>query len=175
MRIRRVTPPAGNPVALDLVRMHCRIDDDYEDALVQQHLDAAVSWLDGYQGVLGRCIMTQGLRIDFDQMPGRFAIPMPDIGAVTAEYTDTDGGAVAFDRADCGGQTWITLRGPRGRPAAFSFTAGFGAAADVPPAIQQAILMLCGHFYDVRSVPERASGIPPEVDALISGFRMRRV
>ena len=170
MRLTRVTPPAEHPVSLQQARMQCRVDDDYEDQLIQLDIDAAVSWLDGQRGVLRRCIVDQVWRADIDRLGGYVALPFPDISSVTAVFTDEEAGPVDFDRTDRG----LRIRGGLGRPATVTFTAGFGGPEDVPPAICRAILLLVGHFFEVRT-GEGTAGIPREVDELISPFRLLRV
>ncbi len=170
MRLTRVTPPAEHPVSLQQARMQCRVDDDYEDELIQMDMDAAVSWLDGHRGVLRRCIVDQVWRADISRLGGYVALPFPDISQVSGTFTDADAGPVEFDHGVCG----LRIHGGFGRPASFTFTAGFGAPADVPPAICRAILMLTAYFFDVRSGVD-TKGIPHEVDELISPFRLLRV
>lgn len=170
MRLTRVTPPAEHPVSLQQARMQCRVDDDYEDELIQMDIDAAVSWLDGQRGVLRRCIVNQVWRADIDRLGGYIALPFPDVSAVSAVFTDDAAGLVDFDRADCG----IRIRGGYGRPAAVTFTAGFGGREDVPAAICRAILLLVGHFFEVRTGTGGA-GFPREVDDLISPYRLLRL
>lgn len=58
----RVTPPATPIVALADAKAHLRVDHAHEDTLIQAYLDAATSWVDGFDGVLGRCVMEQTWR-----------------------------------------------------------------------------------------------------------------
>lgn len=58
----RVTPPATAIVSLPEVKAHLRVDHAHEDALIQAYLDAATSWIDGFDGVLGRCVLEQTWR-----------------------------------------------------------------------------------------------------------------
>ena len=58
----RVTPPTAEIVSLDDAKAHLRVDHDHEDALIQVYLDAATSWVDGFDGVLGRCVLEQTWR-----------------------------------------------------------------------------------------------------------------
>jgi hypothetical protein len=39
------------------------MDDDFEDWLIQSYVDAATSWIDAFDGVLGRCVMPQTWQI----------------------------------------------------------------------------------------------------------------
>jgi len=58
----RVTAPADRPVTLAEVKNHCRIDHSDDDTLVQSYIDAAVAHVEGWSGVLGRCLVTQTWR-----------------------------------------------------------------------------------------------------------------
>ncbi|MGA0615329.1 head-tail connector protein [Paracoccus sp. KR1-242] len=171
MRLTLVTPPAAPPIERALAKDYCKVSWDYEDAVIDACIDAAVSWLDGQRGVLRRCIVNQVWRADIDRLGGYVALPFPDVSTVSAVFTDEEAGAVLFDRTDCG----LRIRSGQGRPAAITFTAGFGTPSEVPPAISRAILILAGHFYWVRSGQSEREGIPREVDDLISPFRLLRV
>lgn len=170
MRLTRVSPPAAHPVSLEDARMQCRVDSDDEDWLIQQSIDAAVSWLDGQRGVLRRCIVNQVWRADISRLGDYVALPFPDVSEVSGVFTDGPAGSVVFDHDACG----LYIRGGLGRPASFTFTAGFGDPQDVPPAICKAILMLTAYFFDTRDGSD-GGGIPRAVDDLISPFRLLRV
>lgn len=64
----RVTPPATSIVSLPEVKAHLRVDHDHEDALIQSYMDAATSWVDGLDGVLGRCVMEQTWQASADEI-----------------------------------------------------------------------------------------------------------
>lgn len=172
MRPTRVTAPA-DLITLDEAREQCRVDGSDENSLLQRAIDAAVSYLDGYTGVLGRCIVEQTWRIHVTR-PGRTVLlPFPDIISVTAEFTDTEGGQVPVDLSDsCPAANFGRVYG---RPLAITFKAGFGPIEAVPPAIKQSALMLVDFFYSQRGGQSDGPGIPPEVDAMISPFRVWRI
>lgn len=58
----RITPPTAEIVSLDDAKAHLRVDHDHEDMLIQTYLDAATAWVDGFDGVLGRCVLEQTWR-----------------------------------------------------------------------------------------------------------------
>lgn len=171
MRLQLVTPPVGAPVTLQQAKQHCRVDSDDDDALIQQAVDAAVSWLDGQRGVLRRCIVNQRWRADVSRLGTLVALPFPDVTDITGVFSDDAAGSVEFEQDDCR----LRIRAGLGRPASFTFTAGFGSPAQVPPAIARAVLLLTGYFYDTRNGGGDRIGIPREVDDLISPFRLLRV
>lgn len=62
-----------------------------------------------------------------------------------------------------------------GRPAAITFTAGYGAPTDVPAAIRQAMLLLVTQWYEHRQVTGTGTALPFAVDALLAPFRRVRL
>lgn len=79
----RITPPTALVITLAEAREHLRVSHDDEDLLIQSLIDAAVSWLDGWDGVLGRCIMPQTWRISPADLTAGFRLP--DASDVVAE------------------------------------------------------------------------------------------
>lgn len=79
----RVTAPTAQVVTLHDMKDHLRVAHDDEDLLIQSLTDAAVSWLDGWDGVLGRCIMPQTWRISPADLVAGFRLP--DASEVVAE------------------------------------------------------------------------------------------
>ena len=57
-----VTPPAETPVSRTEAKAHLRVDGTGDDDLIDGLIDAAVAHLDGYTGILGRCMVTQTWR-----------------------------------------------------------------------------------------------------------------
>jgi uncharacterized phiE125 gp8 family phage protein len=65
----RTVAPASTPVSLSEAKAHLRVTSSAEDAVIQMYLDAAVSYLDGWAGVLGRCMVTQTWAQTFSDFP----------------------------------------------------------------------------------------------------------
>lgn len=97
MRLTRIIPPAETPISLAEAKDQCRILHDDDDLLVQSYLDAAVSHLDGWHGVLGRCLVTQTWRAEITRQGESIALPFPDTEIVSAEYSDAAGGLLAYE------------------------------------------------------------------------------
>ena len=55
----RVIAPAEPVVALADVKADLRVDHSDPDSVIQAQIDPATSQLDGYSGVLGRCLVSQ--------------------------------------------------------------------------------------------------------------------
>ena len=68
-----VTPPATEPVSLDLARQHCRIDADYDDALVELYVTSARMWAEAF---LNRALFTQKLQYAVTWAPPPTATPL---------------------------------------------------------------------------------------------------
>jgi hypothetical protein len=79
-----VTPPASLPVTLDAMKAHLRVVHDSDDADIAAKQAGAVAMLDGWGGVLGRCIMPQVWAVDVTG-PGPHRLPFPDASDVAAE------------------------------------------------------------------------------------------
>ena len=57
-----VTPPSGAVVTLAAAKAHLRVDHDLDDSAIGALIAAAEAHLDGYGGILGRCLLTQTWR-----------------------------------------------------------------------------------------------------------------
>lgn len=186
---RLETAPAEQPVSLDDIKRHVRraLSTD-DDAMLQAYIDAAVAHLDGWRGVLGRCMVTQTWIQPFTGWQSGLALPFPDIASVTVRYTDAEDAlqtlteGLDFELGDIEGvpTIWyapsfsapdLTINKPA--PIEVELTAGYGAAADVPAAVKQALRMLVAHwFLNREAVGETAMAeMPASVTALIAPHR----
>jgi uncharacterized phiE125 gp8 family phage protein len=168
LRPRLVTAPDALPVSVDEAKAHLRLSHDDDDAVIGPMIQAAVAYLDGHAGVLGRCMVTQTWRQDFPAWPGdrQLRLPMPDVDAdsVAITYLDGDGAeqtvsAGSFEVVEDAigsvvvlrrGFNFPTLEDDRVAPVWVTFDAGFGEPADVPAAARHAILLIVGDMYENR-------------------------
>lgn len=176
--LTRIVAPAEAPVMLAEAKAQLRVDHDDEDPLIQQYIDAATAWLDGLAGILGRCLVTQNWQMGLDAVTGPILLPFPDSEIDSAVFTDAAGSDLDYriDRRDQ--RLLVQPLAGFGRPAAITFTAGYGAPADVPAAIRQAMLLLIGHWYEHReavSLGASPSALPMAVDALLAPYRRIRL
>ena len=79
----RVTAPAGPVVTLADLKTHLRVVGDHDNAHITSLEAAAVAHLDGWRGVLGRCILEQQWAVTYPEA-GVWRLPFPDVTAVTA-------------------------------------------------------------------------------------------
>lgn len=180
----RTVAPASTPVSLAEAKAHLRVDHSDDDTLITGLIAAATDHLDGYTGILGRAIITQTWRQDFDCFPAKLCLPLHPVASISSvTYYDGDNaqqtlstdvyellkdgaGAYVARKAD---QTWP---GTRNRAAAVSVTFVAGEAA-APAAIKAAILLTVGHLYENREAAAEGSfaALPLAVDALIAPYR----
>lgn len=187
----RVLAPSGTPISLAEAKAHLRVDHADDDAYVSALIDAATAWLDGWSGVLGRALRSQRWRQDFGCFPGcargRLAL-LPTDAIVSITYFDRDNAQQTLASevyagplvdeigayfALNAGQSWPDTYS-RADAVSVTYSAGYGAASDVPAPIRQAMLLLVGHWYAVReavNVGNIVSPIPFAVDALLAPYR----
>ena len=183
----RIAAPASNPVSVAELKTHARIDHADEDTMLAGLLDGAVAHLDGYTGILGRCIVEQTWRQDFQGWYGDMLLPFPDVSSVTVRYRDEVGAEVdvepsAYELTNRIGGPRLELRHDYARPTlqdatspvSVELVAGF---AEVPWSIKVAIMMLAAHWYDHReAVAEHsAKPVPLGFDSLIAPYRHVRM
>lgn len=185
----RTTAPAATPVSLTEAKLHLRVDHGDDDTLITSLIQAATDYVDGWAGILGRCLVTQSWRQDFCDWPTCrvLRLPFPDVSAATVKYFDEDNTEQAVADAmvtvlsDARGSfvrfsdefTYPGLYDDRADAVQVTITAGYGEAADVPSAIKAAILLLVGHWYANREAvtSETATVLPMAVDALLAPYR----
>jgi uncharacterized phiE125 gp8 family phage protein len=189
MTIALTAEPAVEPLTLDEVKAHLRIDHIHEDTLLLDTLRAARSYT---EFASQRRIITQEWRqyeacapesreIDLRVGPVQAvtAVTVYDIDGTPSVLAETDyslaaGGdpkaltlAAAFD----------TTRAANGLE--IDLTAGFGdAGIEAPDVLRRAILLLIAHWYEFRgAVPagDQPVSLPPGYDALLQPFRQVRV
>lgn len=178
-----VTPPAEAPVTLAEARAHCKAD-TADDTMLQVYLDAAVAHVDGAEGVLGRCLVTQTWDWTLDAFSGVLSVPLPTLqDVVSITYRDADGATQTLAEADymVSGQTitcpdgWPGTDGYAGA-VTVRFTAGYGDAADVPATAKALILLLTEDFYRSRGATDaEAFAENPAVARLIRSIKRWRV
>lgn len=166
MGLKRLTAPAVQPVTVDAFKVHGRVDspEDIEQDLMSAYLEAATEYLDGYAGILGRCLIAQQWLLTLDAFPcGDLKLPLtPLISVDEVAYVDAAGTPQVMPSTDyfvddTSLHPWIIPNA--GWPVAMAtanavqvkFTAGYGpTAADVPKPIVQAIKLIAAHWYQNR-------------------------
>lgn len=187
MRPSLITPPASEPVSLAELKLHARVDFGDDDTTLQALLDAAVAHLDGYSGVLGRCLISQTWKQTYRDWCGRFRLPFPDASSVVVKYFDADGAEQTVSSSlyeivdgEKGSEvvfkdafTEPSLDDDRDAPVSVEFVAGYGDADAVPAALKVAIMMLAAHWYQNREavLVDAPKSVPLGFDALTEPYR----
>lgn len=190
--VRTVAPT--NPLLTTAeVKAHLRVDTSDDDALIDAIRDAVTDHLDGWSGILGRCLLSQTWRQDFPDFGtlDRIRLPLMPAKSITSiTYRDglnavqtlstsiysgpfVDGLSPFVSLVS--GQVWPSTY-EREDAVSITFVAGYDTAADVPKSIRQAALLMIGDLYEHRetvAIGTISSSIPasPNVDALLSKYR----
>lgn len=184
---RLITPPADYPVEVSELREHLRLEPGVEGAALQMYIAAATAQLDGFSGILGRCLIEQTWRLDFADW-SCLRLPFPDCKSAVVVWRDAAGSPITVAAQDywleetalavevrfISGWSAPSLPSGGAAPVSVTFVAGYGAADAVPKGIRQAILMQAGHFYRYREsgTDEAVTTLPMAYDALITPHRV---
>jgi len=162
-----VTPPADPVVLPDDLRLYLRVDHDDDLTLIESLGAAAVAHLDGWTGVLGRCIMPQTWQIAVDAA-GEVVLPMPDVTAASADY-GAGPVALAVTASALGPVVDVT------DSCTVTFTCSM--PAHLLPGVQAVVKMLVAHWYANREAVAMSSAteLPLAVNALIMQMRWARI
>lgn len=187
----RTVAPTENPITRAEVKAHLRIDHTDEDTRLDALIAAATAYVDGYDGVLGRCLVTQTWRHVF---PGwgdcRLRLAMPGASSVTVNYIDPEGVSqtLAADQYEIVEDSLATVIIPTdgsvwpnldyiANPVRVTAVHGYGAATAVPEPIKQAMLLMVGDWFEHRgTVATGTAGTIPlsvPVEALLAPYRYR--
>ncbi len=164
LRLTLVTAPLIEPVSVGEAKLHARIDESADNALVQSLICAARQLAESFTR---RVFITQTWNVYLDTWPSETAIELPKapLQSVThvKTYDDMDAATVFassnyfVDTATRPGR--IALRNTASWPyparltngIEIQFVAGYGSApSDVPAQIKQAILLTIAHLYEHR-------------------------
>jgi uncharacterized phiE125 gp8 family phage protein len=187
----RTVAPSGEVVTWEEADQQLRLDASEDDRVfVESLIAAATELLDGRSGTLGKALLTQTWRQDFAKFAGCLRLPLEPVASV-ASVTYYDGDNVSQTLSadvwrllvDAGGpylarkpdQVWPATYA-REDAVSVTFVAGYGAAADVPRPIRQAILLYVGAWYENREetvIGVSVSALPRNVgaEALLAPYR----
>ena len=152
-----IAPPGEEPVTLAEAKAFCRIDGSDEDALVNALIAAARLQV---ESLTGRALIAQTWRLTMACAPRLVELPVIPVAALVA----APAGAVLQSDA-------VLLVEPVDE-LTVDYTAGYGAAADVPGDLKQAVLTLVAYWYENRD----AVTMPPlGFDRLIASYKRVRL
>lgn len=171
---------------LEDLKRHVVADFDYDDEVLTMYLKAAISRLDGTDGILGRALLEQTVIQQFGCLDGMMFLPYGKASEiVSVSYFDTQNEAQTLEGEliEKAGGSFVYLAngsqtGTYNRPNAVTVTykAGWGTPDDVPDAIKQAIRLMAAHWYQFREEALISRGgnlenIPLGVSDLIAPYR----
>lgn len=193
MTLTLITAPAQQPVTLAEAKAHLHFDSAIEDTRISDLIETATQRLDGRDGKLGRCLITQQWRMTLPCFPRVIAVPLPPCQAIVSiTYLDADGAEQTLDPsayrvAGLNGSDPATIRPAYGtswpdhrhdvESVTVTFTAGYGdAPANVPSPLRSAILMHLAHLFEHREAVTMGAGYITETplgyDDLIRDYRL---
>ena len=191
MSLTRISGPAVEPISLADARLQCRlaVDDTAEDTLLSLCIQAA---REAAEHQLGRALISQTWEQTHDGFPaGAIALQRSLASSITSiECVNTAGATVTLDGSAYTLQ--VSQQGAEVQPAAggswpavtpglgavrVRYVVGYGAAAaDVPAAVRQWLLVTVAAFYAQREAFDatgRASALPERfVDRLLDAERI---
>lgn len=178
-----VSPPDVLPVTLEQAKQHLRIDHNDDDDLIMNYLHGAISYLDGYSGIMGRALAPQVWQQNFPPGIGVFCLslgPAQELIRVSCidpgnQLIEQDISLFSLQGTSKGSQvTAYSLPALARRPDAvqIQYRAGYADAESIPNAVRVAILFLVQRFYDGADKSVDAD-IDRAVSNLIAPFRLR--
>ena len=154
-----ITPPAAVPVSLADARRHLRVDSTDEDTYIDGLINGAVAYLDGWNGILAKCLINQTWSQKFTTLSDPLRLALRPVSSITSVGYGTDSPQEALDSltyrlsTDSISAKVVSVSGswPSLDEVTVTFVAGYGAAAaDVPQNIRHAILLIVGAMYENR-------------------------
>lgn len=181
MALKLISPPEKEPVTLEEVKQHIRVDYSEEDVLIKGLITAAREHCEVF---LRRAIVPQTWEMTFDSFPERIRLPRPPLQRVDSIiYRDETGTENRLDPTDyivdtdeepgvvlpAPGKNWPSFIPYPTNAVRVRFMAGY-PPDEVPGKIKQAIKILVGTWYENREayvVGARVSQVPFAVEALL--------
>jgi len=183
------------PVALPVqgLKDHLRLgtgfsDSGMQDGLIEGYLRSAMAAIEGR---IGKALMTRRFKLtlpDWRDLSEQ-ALPVAPVSAIVS-VTLVDAAAATTvvaagryhlvqdtHRPKLAATGYLLPAVPTDGKVEVVFDAGFGVTwAEVPPDLQQAVLLMAGQYYEHRNqFAETAPGLPYAVQALIERWRIVRV
>lgn len=166
MTLRLITAPTSEPVTLEQAKLWLRLDGDAEIDTVEMLISAARQALDGADGYLGRCLVTQTWEMTLDAFPAgsEIRIPLSPVQSiVSVKYLDASGDEQSFSSDNYRfsaddlsgsllleeGASWPSA-GNGSASVAIRFVVGY--AGGVPEGLKVEILKLIGFWFENRQM-----------------------
>lgn len=183
----RITAPAALAVGLSEIKAQLFIDYDDYDFLLSTYIQAGVDHLDGLQGILGRCLVSQEWGVKIPEWSKVVTLPFCSASNVVVSYFDVDANQITVSPSDysvieTSGAVQVVFNSrfenpsvsqDVAEPITFRASFGFGGSQDVPAAIKLAIMQLVAHWYENRAAVTDlvVRELPMGVDRLLAPYR----
>ena len=193
MALSLVTAPTVEPLHLDEVKNHLKVDADLtaDDALIQGLIVAAREWAERYTR---RALITQTWDLVLDGFPAVIWVSKAPLQSITSiTYTDSDGDSQTLSSSlytvetpagptaqkgrivPAYNEVWPTVRSHI-NVVTVRFVAGYGDTwNDVPQSIRQAMLLVIGEVYERREqaiVGTIINKVPMAAEVLAGPYRL---
>lgn len=177
------TAPASEPITLEEVKNHLKVDFSTDDTLIESLIVAARQYCENYTN---RKLITQTIEEKFDGFPDdRFLnLSVPKVISITSvKYLDTSEVEQTFaaENYDLSSHQWppfVLLKLNKNWPSVLGrrdvvtveYVVGFGAASDVPAVIKSAMLLVIGDLYEKRT--DSVKKLPTAAQHLLNQYRV---
>ncbi len=174
MALKLSVPPEAEPITLEEAKLHCKVEVDDDDDLIEALITAAREYCEGFQR---RAYITQTWELWLDSFPSTpLTLPLPPLQSVDSiKYYDTDNIETEFEEyyvdtnSEPGrlelnyGESWPTVILRDINSVCITFTAGYGGAEDVPQKVKQAILLIVSAWYENRENFISTGAMPKDI------------
>lgn len=181
------TAPTSEPVSVAEAKLHLRVTHNSEDQLVDRLIGAARAWVEGYTG---RSLAQQTWQLSMNGFADRLWLPRaaPLQSVTFVKYYDTSNVLQTLSSSAyvvpafsepavidlAYGSAWPSVY-DRADAVQVEYVTGYASAAAVPKPLQQAIVLLVGHWYANREsvlVGQISKEIEFAVTALCAPYRV---
>jgi uncharacterized phiE125 gp8 family phage protein len=181
-----VTAPTSEPLTVEEVKLHLRLDYDNEDSWVAAQITAARQYV---EDMAGRQLVTATRKLILDYFTCSVELPRAPLTAVTGiTYVDADGvtqtlstDVYTVDTDSVPGrvylaydQSWPDTRAEQ-KAVEITYTCGYGGPCDVPRGIKSIMLLLIGNWYENREavVFGQPYSVPFATEALLAQYTIQ--
>lgn len=185
-----VTAPTVEPVTLEEAKLHLRVDNTADDALILALIESARTMV---EAITQRALITQTWDYKIDDWPDTdyIRMPLPPLQSITSITYKlyTDGSTSTFASASYfavtsmipgraalkPGYTWPSESLYPYQAIAVQFVCGYGAGGSyVPEPLKSALKLLIGHLYENREAvrEKNVQALPWGVTHLLAPYRV---
>lgn len=168
--------PETEPISLEEAQMHLRVDTVDDSSLISGYIKSAREYCERVQG---RAYVTRTYEL-VTAAASEVELLMPpidEVESVVARLSDGTQEEVEFEVDADVLPPVVTIESlpATAEKLIITYTAGYGEAADVPPVIKQAMLLLVGHWYEHRAAAEGGSRVEEVPFAVTNLLNLDRV